>query len=143
MLRINLRPSLLLAGILALAHGAVLLVIALIGIPMWTKITAAVVIVSSGAYCIRRYALLKGADAPVALVISPNNAFSFDTRSGECCECRVLDGTYVKPYLTVLDLQSADGRAIRRIVLVPDSLHAEDFRRLRVWLRWKEDRPEP
>ena len=143
MLRINLQPSLLLAGILTLAHGAILLAIALIGIPLWAKIIATVVIVTNGAYCVWRHALLKGADAPVAIVISANNAFTFDTRCGESCDCRVSGGTYVKPYLTVLDLKIADGRAIKRIVLLPDSLHADDFRRLRVWLRWKEDGPEP
>ena len=29
--------------------------------------------------------------------------------------------------------------ALKRIVILPDSLDAEDFRKLRVWLRWKEE----
>jgi toxin CptA len=51
-----------------------------------------------------------------------------------------LGTTYVTPYLTVLNLRGHGERGARHVTLLPDSLHAEDFRKLRVWLRWKEDR---
>jgi len=34
-------------------------------------------------------------------------------------------------------LKDVDGVAIRRIVILPDSIDREDFRQLRVSLRWK------
>ncbi|NWG87157.1 MAG: hypothetical protein HXY26_06535 [Hydrogenophilaceae bacterium] len=44
-------------------------------------------------------------------------------------------GSLVSPMCTVLRLR-IDGRS-RSVVVLADSLAAEDFRRLRVWLRWK------
>lgn len=40
----------------------------------------------------------------------------------------------VLPRLTVLHIKEQGSR--RHLVILPDSLPAEDFRRLRVWLRW-------
>jgi toxin CptA len=53
-------------------------------------------------------------------------------------ECEVLGGTYVMPYLTVLSLRRLGSGASMRLALCPDSLQAEEFRQLRVWLRWKK-----
>ena len=43
---------------------------------------------------------------------------------------------FVHPWLTVFRLQTTGGSA-RTIVVTADSLPAEDFRRLRVFLRWR------
>ena len=138
MLRINLRPSWLLAGILTLAHGAAIALVILVSVPLWAKIVAAVVLLVHLTIVLRQYALQLAAGAAVAIEISSDNHFSIQTRSSEWHEYEVLGSTYVMPYLTVLNLRQSDSRAITRIALLPDSLHAEDFRRLRVWLRWKE-----
>ena len=75
----------------------------------------------------------------VAIEITSDNQLSIQTRTGEWRECDVLGNTYAMPYLTVLNLRQSGSRAIKRIVILRDSLHADDFRKLRVWLRWKED----
>lgn len=41
----------------------------------------------------------------------------------------------VHPWLTVVHLEIGGRR--RAIVVLPDSMQTEDFRRLRVWLRWR------
>lgn len=46
----------------------------------------------------------------------------------------VMYGTLIHPYLTVLRVDTVSG--VRHWVVMPDSLAAEDFRRLRVWLKW-------
>lgn len=46
----------------------------------------------------------------------------------------LLPSTTVLPALTVLHVR--DGRRRRAIVILADSLPPEDFRQLRVWLRW-------
>lgn len=43
---------------------------------------------------------------------------------------------FVHPWLTVFRLQTTGGAA-RSIVVTADSLPAEDFRRLRIFLRWR------
>jgi toxin CptA len=48
---------------------------------------------------------------------------------------RLLPGATAHPWLTVLRL--ADERNTFRVVIAPDSVAPEEFRRLRVWLRWR------
>lgn len=50
-----------------------------------------------------------------------------------CC----LPGATVHPLLTVLRLKPESGGPIRVLVVVGDSTGADDFRRLRVFLRWR------
>jgi toxin CptA len=58
-----------------------------------------------------------------------------------------LDGTlgenhFVSPALVVVELQAPPGRR-KTLVLARDSLPADDFRRLRVWLRWRRSPRKP
>jgi toxin CptA len=58
-----------------------------------------------------------------------------------------LDGTlgenhFVSPALVVVELQAPLGRR-KTLILAPDSLPADDFRRLRVWLRWRRGPRKP
>ncbi len=70
---------------------------------------------------------------------APTTASACRRASGEWGECEVLGSTYVMPFLTILNLRDGDSGALRRVTLLPDSLEADDFRQLRVWLRWKKD----
>ena len=48
---------------------------------------------------------------------------------------RVLPGATAHPWLTVMRLAHAEGKWL--IVVAPDSAAPDEFRRLRVWLRWQ------
>lgn len=48
-----------------------------------------------------------------------------------------LPGPLVHPWLTVLRLKPAAGGPVQTLVMLEDSASAEDFRRLRVFLRWQ------
>lgn len=48
----------------------------------------------------------------------------------------ILPSTVVTPWLTALHYRQTPGRA-RACVVLPDNLPADDFRRFRVWLKWK------
>lgn len=137
---INLRGSWLLAVILALAHGAAIAIVLLVSIPLWVQLFAAAILAVHLVVVVRRQALLLTPHSAVAIQISSDNKLSVQTRHGEWSEYAVLGNTYVAPYLTVLNLRHIDSRASRRVTILPDSLDAEDFRKLRVWLRWNEGR---
>jgi toxin CptA len=111
----------------------------LVSIPIWAKVVAAVALLAHLPIVLRQHALLSAPGATVAIEIGSDNIVSIQTRSAEWREYGVLGSCYVMPYLTVLNLRHSEGRATKRVALLPDSLHAEDFRKLRVWLRWKED----
>ena len=138
MLKVSLRPSLILAAILLAAHGAAIAVIAVVSMPLWLQLSAIAALAASLTFNIRQAALLRSPDAVIAIEIASDNTFSIQTRRGDWLECEVLGNTYVSSFLTILNLRQTDNGAVRRAVILPDSIAAEDFRQLRVWLRWKE-----
>lgn len=75
------------------------------------------------------WALRLERDGRIALAGRGQNAFV----AAEC-----LPGATVHPWLTVLRLK-ARGGAKYLLFLAPDSLGRDDFRRLRVFLRWRAD----
>jgi toxin CptA len=133
--RIAITPSVRLAMSLCVAHiaagGAVWLAL----VPLWLKAALALAIAISLVYCLSRAALLRAAEAVVALEIS-DGRISFQTRRGEWHECELLGSSYVSPRLTIVNLKLPGARRVRHVVLVPDNVDAGDFRRLRTWLRW-------
>ena len=48
----------------------------------------------------------------------------------------VQDGSFVAPWLTIVRWRPEGARFDRTFVVLPDMVNAEDFRRLRVLLRW-------
>jgi toxin CptA len=129
--------SLQLAAILTAGHCGVIALILLLEIaPAWQTVIVAL-LVASLVYELRTTALRLGATAVIALRISSDHAFSVQTRRGGWHECEVLGSTYVTAFLTVLILRLSGARRVRSVVLMSDSMAAEDFRRLRVWLRWR------
>jgi len=46
------------------------------------------------------------------------------------------DGSFVAPWLTIIRWRPCDAHFDRAILLLPDMLPADDFRRMRVMLRW-------
>jgi len=61
----------------------------------------------------------------------------FQTLAGVWHEAVLLGSSFVAPHLTVLNLKPAGGRLAKHLVILPDAIDAEDFRRLRVWLKWR------
>ena len=116
--------------------------VALAGMPLWLDLIAIAALVANLVFDVRQTALLRAPNAVIALEITSDDRFSIQTRRGEWVECEVLGSTYVTSFLTILNLKVIDSGSNKRAVVLPDSLDAEDFRKLRVWLRWKHD-PQP
>ena len=138
-MKITLRPSRILTAILVLAHGAAIAMVALAGMPFWLELIAIAALVASLVFDVRQTALLRAPDAVITLEIASDDKLSIQTRRSEWIECEVLGSTYVTSFLTILNLKGTDSGRNTRAVILPDSLDAEDFRKLRVWLRWKRE----
>jgi len=54
---------------------------------------------------------------------------------------RLAGSSVVLPGCTVLRIASEHRWLNRNLLVLPDSLPADDFRRLRVWLRWRGSNP--
>jgi toxin CptA len=138
MLRISLNPSLRLTLLLSLAHAAAAGVCLVIDAAIWLKISAALLVGTSCGLSLYGPALLRTRKAIVALEITDGDALSFQTRRGDWHRGTLLDSSFVAPYLAVLNLKSDGSPFTRHVVIMPDSVAADDFRRLRVWLRWRK-----
>lgn len=127
----SLTPSRLLKGLMIVMHGLCLLPGFLLPVSMTWKIGLALMLAISLVYCLRQ---LSG---PVhGLNLAMDGTFSVRLKSGEWVPAEVLGSSFVKPWLTVLHLKLEGRRFMAPLVLLPDMLAQEDFRRLRMWLLW-------
>ena len=51
-------------------------------------------------------------------------------------EGRIVDGSFVAPWLTIIHWRANGARFTRTLVVMPDAVDPEPFRALRVLLRW-------
>ncbi len=137
MLRIAFKSSTILAAVLTGGHAAAGASLVPLDLPLLAKIALALLVGASLVHNLWRHAFLKSHGALVGLELGEQSCrASVHTRGGDWHEARILGSTYVSPLVSVLNLR-LDGHIItRHIVIVPDSADAEDFRRLRVRLRW-------
>lgn len=142
MLKIALQPSHILAGILSLAHGGTLGILWLIDLPLAVQLGASIMVLYGWTALIRRHALLRGPDAVIALEVTPDHLMNIETRAAGWQPCEVLGTTYVTASVSILNLRMEGATRNTNVTLLSDSLHADDFRKLRTWLRWKQERAD-
>lgn len=136
--RIALRPSYALATLLVLSHAGALMLAYAADLPLWCDIAATVAIGASLAWSVCRSALRATAGSVNAIEIGADDVLSVATQRDGWSACDVADDTYVSALITLLNLKVREGGRRVSVVLTPDAVHADDFRRLRVWLRWKQ-----
>jgi toxin CptA len=88
-------------------------------------------------WVLRLHAWRNAAGSVVELELRENCSVSALSRAGGWMEYQVSRETFVSPLLTVLDVRAETGHRGRSVLITPDSLDADSFRRLRVWLRWR------
>ena len=133
-LSVPLRPSRQLLVIQSLAHLAAAGAVLAGSLPAWL---AAVLLLLTGASLahVRR-------PLPVAsLILGGDGDIEIVGVDGTASEAVVHPHTLVLSFLVVL-LYRSQGR-LRFLTLLGDSLAAEDFRRLRLWLRWRSTATKP
>jgi toxin CptA len=126
-----------------MAYGVAIALIFVIARVAWLQAIAIVAMLAHGVYILRTHVLLLGAHAVIAIEVDVADQLRVGTRAATWHVCEVLDSSYVMPYLTVLNLRDTAGGDITLVTILPDSLPADDFRKLRVWLRWKREQPAP
>ena len=71
--------------------------------------------------------------------LKPDNSVSILLKDGRRQEVRIMPSTVVTPLLTVVHYrlhESACYCPMRYVLILADAVDAEDYRRLRVCLRW-------
>lgn len=138
-LRLELRRSRRLALYLLAVHaGALALIPALpLAAPAAWLLAGLVLLCLLRSYAGR--VLMRGGHDVVALVWERDGAWRLLERGGREPVCRLRPDSYVHPLLTVLNFT---GERRGAVVLLPDSLDADTFRRLRVRLGLEGAGPE-
>lgn len=109
----------------------------IIDVPITLAMAATAVLGLSLGFYLRRIALLRSPQSIVALDLAEDGKFAFQTLNGRWHAAKLRQSSFVSPWLTVLNLNPENARWARNVVIMPDSMQNEEFRRLRVWLRWK------
>jgi toxin CptA len=135
-LRIAIRPSRILAAVLAAAHAVALSVAVVVTLPDCVKTFLAATILASGGFSILVSAFQRSGNAIVELEIGEGGNVSCRAQGGPWQEAQLLPSSFVAPWLTVLNLRMAGTAAVRHVLILFDNVDEEAFRRLRVLLRW-------
>jgi toxin CptA len=136
---IPISPSVRLAIALCVAHLVAAGLVWLVPIPVLVKGAVTLAIACGLVYFLARDAALHAANAIVALELKSDGGVSFHTRAGNWVDCELSGSSYVSPGLTIVVLRPRGKGRTRRAIILPDSVVARDFRRLRMWMRWKNE----
>ena len=133
---IELRPSRQLAVILGGAHLGAVLALAMLPAALWLQAGAIALLLLNAAYTIRRHAWRRGRTAVTALHFTDREQLRVRLHDGIWHTGRMLGSSTVSVLCTVLNIRLTDHRFPLHTVIMNDCIDIEDFRRLRVWLRW-------
>ena len=131
-----LRPSNYLTLTIFLAHAVVMAALLFLPFPNVALTLLLIALSWSMAYYMLRDARLKLNSACVALRLEDDRIALIDPNGGEVTGA-LLRSSMIMPYLVVLNIAVQGQRRKRNVVLMPDSMDTESFRRLRVALKWR------
>jgi toxin CptA len=134
-IRLDFKPSRRLLLALGFAAPVAITVLAILPVSLWIKLLAISVVVSMASYHILD-AMQRLPRSCVSLSLDTKGAWQLVTRDGNRYDATILASSFVAPYMTILNC-SLTGRWLQyHIVILPDAVDGDAFRRLRVWLRW-------
>jgi toxin CptA len=132
----NLQPSVYFTIVLIASHGVALAVLAPLALPLWARILLASFVITSLLYHVWHDAWLLALSSNKTLLVD-GDMVQLVARNGDQVTARVLADSLVTPYITLLNVLPQGSYFTRSVIILPDSLDAESFRQLRVWLRWE------
>ena len=127
-----LHPSRRLVALLALAHAAAAVAVLLLALSWWFKLMLLLVILASAWRTLLR---LFGAQRIASVTLHADGGAEFSRCNGSRTQVLIEPESTVTALMTVLLLR-VEGRR-EALVLLADALSNDDFRRLRLWLRWR------
>ena len=135
-LAIALAPSRIAAIGLAAMVAATLAVIGVTPGNVALRVLAATWIVCGGLEALHAIVLHRGRRGARALRVSRGGAIEVVSGAGNLRSGELRNGSFVAPWLTIVRWRPDAARFDRTILILPDMLPRDDFRRLRVLLRW-------
>jgi len=134
---LRLRPSPVLAALLASVHALAAATLWFAPLSLAFALPGSLALLAHFAWTARRHAFHRGGGAVVELEFGSDGAVSAASPAGLIRVYRIAGSTFVSAQLVVLNLRPEAGRRARSVLIAPDSVDADSFRRLRVWLTWR------
>lgn len=131
----SLNASRTLAALLLLLHALSVLVILLIPLPLWARWAVMCALLGSLVYYLRRDAWRSLPTSCVALRLEKARIVLI-ARNGQEIAGQVLSNSVVMPFMTLVRVLPQGAQFARSVVIFPDAIAHEQFRALRVALRW-------
>ena len=135
-LHVALVPSRLLTGWLIGLHAVSLVPLWWTDLPAPVGSALAIAIVAHGAWSVWRLGRLRSPHSINGIKLQAGAGCTLIARNGDRFDGAVSGSTAILGYLVVLAVKAAAGRATRHAIVVHDMLADDDFRRLRVALKW-------
>lgn len=117
-------------------------ILILLAWPWQIKLLILMLILASASYALCAHSLLMMPWCYVAMTINVNNELQLQRRDGLILtDCVASDDSVVTAYLSVIHFRKNNSGFFRQRytqyqIILPDSIDAESYRQLRVWLRW-------
>lgn len=134
----KLRPSRSLAIFFSILCLSALVSLWALPLPSLVLLILSLVVLGWGGYCLLFDAGLRMGVSCVAFRLEDNEALVLVLRNGSHLMCRLSGDSLVTPYIVILNVVLSEQRAGRSVLILPDAMGSESFRRLRVALRWGE-----
>jgi toxin CptA len=106
-------------------------------LPPLVKAAATLALGAAALRTLRRDACREGPDAVRCLVVDLAGSVEIEHADGSRNRGKLLNGSFVAPWLVIVRWLPEGGRFSRTVVIAPDSVGADAYRRLRVLLRWR------
>jgi hypothetical protein len=133
--RLELKPSRRLALLLAALYLTAAASVSVLPISPLIKLPGILMIAWAATVSIRHHALLMTAKSFQSLVLLTDGGIEALRVDGECLKAEVSPQSTLFPWLVVLLLKTPARRSPQAVLILPDSLTADELRKLRSWLR--------
>jgi len=132
----KLRPSRTLAVFFFTLSLSALVSIWSLPFPAPVLLVLTLIVLCWGGYCLLFEAGLRMGSSCVALRLEDGEGIVLVLRNGSHLTFRLSGDSLVTPYVVILNVARNEQHGGRSVVIMPDTMGAESFRRLRVLLRW-------
>ncbi len=134
----ELHPSRIYSALLLIVYSLAILTGFIVVMEVWPGILLALLLLSALAYYQCRDVWLLLPSSYTKIRAEHGNVVLL-TRDGREISGQLARDSLVTPVLTILNILPVEKQRVRSVVIFPDSMDKEQFRELRVLLKWNSD----
>jgi hypothetical protein len=135
-IQIKLLPSKLMLGLISGVSIACSVIVLRLPIPLFIKSAIIALIVASSIYFILRDVLLRLPNSWQVLEVNQKGELKMINKSGQQFQLIPAPNSFIHAACSVLNFERKGFKLLPPVILLQNAAHADELRRLRVWLHW-------